>query len=289
MKINCPSCQDSKSSDYYRNDNYLLKKCAHCSLVFLTPMPTDAQLKNLYNRQYFEDQNNYVLGYKSYKTLEKSLTNEAVNRIKYMKGFTQNRKLLDLGCGLGTFIKVAKGKGYEVSGSDISNYAQALVKKQLASNFYLGPVTENILPKENFGIICAWDVFEHIPQVNVAFGNVYNSLKKDGYLFLTTPNLKSPDAVLLGRYWYGYKKIPEHLIFFSPESITYVLEKNGFKVIEIKPWGFERDFKFIAQKLSLYNPFISKLLNAISTTLKIENKSVYLPLIDMMVVAKKAK
>ena len=116
---------------------------------------------------------------------------------------------------------------------------------------------------------------------------ISKTLTPNGFLFLTTPNLKSWDAKLLSKYWYGYKKIPEHVIFFSPESIKYALENNGFEVVKIKTWGFERDVNFLVKKISLYLPILNRPLSFLVKFLKIGKKSLYLPVTDMMVVAKK--
>ena len=102
-------------------------------------------------------------------------------------------------------------------------------------------------------------------------------LKKGGLIFITTPNIESWDARLLGRYWYGFKKIPEHVNYFSPESIGKVLNNNGFSDIKILSWGFKRSLSFLLNKglgITKVPKFLKKF-------------SLFIPGIDMMVVAKK--
>lgn len=219
--------------------------------------------------------------------MEKVLAAEAVKRLRFISNFTHKKTLLDVGCGLGIFLKIAKSSEYEVAGNDISSYAKNYVSKKNKIDFYLGPIDTLTLPKNTFDIVTAWDVLEHIPQVNLAFKSIHRSLKKGGYLILTTPDINSWDAKMMRSFWYGYQKIPEHLLFFSTDSIKNVLEKNGFKVIKIRGWGFERNLQFILTKASIYIPHIDKLLLPILKILNIENKSIYLPLTDMIVVAQK--
>ena len=288
MKNNCPFCNKINRKLQISLANCSLYVCSNCQLGYLSPMPSDAEINNLYSKKYFTNSLDLARGYTGYRKMANVLSKESQRKIKYIKKYTNNKKLLDVGCGLGIFLKIAAKASYDVSGNDISSYAKEKVTRDLKSPFYQGSIISGVLPSNFFNIVTVWDVVEHIPQVNKVFSALNNTITRGGYLFLTTPNIKSWDSKLLGKYWYGYKKIPEHLIFFSPYSITQVLGKNGFKVIEIKTWGFERDLKFMGTKLSLYLPTLGRFINIILKKLKLENRSIYLPLTDMMVVAQKA-
>ncbi len=287
MKTICPFCKNPKSVVVLKSKKYTLVSCSNCSLEYLVPMPTSNQIKSLYQEDYFKSDKDLTGGYSDYHRMEEVLKKESRRRIKFIKIFTSKNKLLDIGCSLGTFLTVAKDTGFDVSGNDISAHAQRVVKSQLKIPFYLGPVLQANLPQESFDIVTAWDVFEHIPKVSETFRSISKTLKPGGFLFLTTPNIKSWDSLVMGKYWYGYKKIPEHLVFFSPQSIKKILEANGFNIITVKTWGFERDFKFLAQKASLYIPGFQNIASPILNLLHIQNRSVYLPLTDMIVTARK--
>lgn len=282
----CPLCSSTKQHKKIQiNKKNKVLTCNNCSLSFLNPIPSREKISALYRREYFQETSSS--GYSNYSSMENVLKNESLRKLNYIKKYTNKKKLMDVGSGLGTFLKVAKNAGYKVSGNDISTFAAERIKKQLKIPFYLGSLEKEIFPQSKFEIITAWDVIEHIFSVNKAIKNIKNALKSGGLLFFTTPNINSWDACLMGKHWYGYKKVPEHVLFFSPESITNALENSGFNVLEIKTWGFERDLSFISEKLSIYNGHIYKVFDFLIKFLKIENKSVYLPLTDMMIVARK--
>lgn len=289
MKTVCPFCKNLKSKVIFKNRKYTLVSCAVCFLAYLAPMPTPTQIRKIYQQDYFKNNKDLAGGYGDYQQMEKVLAKESKRKIKFIKKYTDKNKLLDIGCGLGTFLKIAKSTGFNIAGNDISSYAQRVVKNELKVPFYPGEVFKASLPKESFDIVTAWDVFEHIPQVNETFQSVAKTLRPGGFLFLTTPNIKSWDSKVLGKYWYGYKKIPEHLIFFSPESIKKLLKANGFNVIAVKTWGFERDLEFLSQKISLYIPWFKKFAGPLINLLAFGDKSIYLPVTDMIVVAQKSK
>lgn len=287
MKNICPNCQSTSSRLKLKTKKFVLMICNPCGLGFISPMPSEKDLHRYYNRAYFKSKTDEIHGYTSYTQMEKVLTIEAQRKIKYMQKFTSGKNLLDVGCGLGIFLKNANSFGYKISGNDISGYAIEHIKKTLNIPLYEGSLKDAKLPKNYFDVVCAWDVMEHIPDVGGTFSAINKTLKKNGYLFLTTPDLTSIDAQILGKFWYGFKKIPEHLIFFDKNSIKKILEKSGFVIVEIKPWGFERDLNFIADKIHFYLPPLGTLFKIITKFLKISDRSIYLPLTDMMVVATK--
>ena len=286
-KIICAFCQFQSVKIIFRKGRFELYKCRNCGLAFVNPVPNSNELKKFYSKNYFKNTSKNFKGYEDYNQLKEVLAKEATRKITFIRKYTQKKDLLDVGCGLGGFIKVAQKNGFKVSGNDISDFAIKKVSKDMKIPFYPGPISEKVLPKSRFEIITAWDVLEHIPQISDAIKAISNSLKKDGLLFLTTPDLDSWDSRVFGRFWYGYKKIPEHLIIFSSKSIRKILEDSGLEMLDIKMWGFVRDFKFVSQKLSLYSPLLGKILIFILKVFKLERKSIYLPLTDMMVIARK--
>lgn len=104
--------------------------------------------------------------------------------------------------------------------------------------------------KKNYfdGIVC-FDVLEHIVNFQQVIGFFSFWLKKGGYLFITTPKIQSFERRILGRFWYGFKKIPEHINYFSPQSMKIILEDNSFEIIKIKPFGFVRSLDFLLNQI----------------------------------------
>jgi hypothetical protein len=67
----------------------------------------------------------------------------------------------------------------------------------------------------------------------VALKEFNKILKKDGVLIIETPNVEGLGKILLGKSWGGWY-IPRHLYFFSPKSLTILLEKSGFRIEKIR-------------------------------------------------------
>jgi len=219
---------------------------------------------------------------------ERSLNNEAERKISFIKKFSKRSStLLDVGAGLGNFAVCASYNGFKVEILDRSKWAVGYVKKNFNIEGYVSTLYESKLPEAKFDIVTAWDVIEHLTNPLLGFKTLNMLLKRSGFLFLTTPNIDSIDSKILGKRWYGFKKIPEHVVYFSPSTIRLFAKRAGFEVLEIKNWGFVRNWQFMADKLKIYNARLGGLFEKQLKFIGIQNKDVYFPFIDMMVVLKK--
>src|SRR3989338_670220 len=168
-------------------------------------------------------------------------------------------------------------------GYDVSEHAIELVRHTYHIPACIPPLRMDLFPQENFDVITAFDVIEHLPNFREALHlfNVWlkkpSENKMSGKVFLTMPDIASWDTKLMGKYSYGYKKIPQHINYFSPESIAIVAREAGFEVDEIKLWGFERSLDFVFSKLKL------KGLQTLVRNIGISEITFYYPMHDMMV------
>ncbi|TGM55265.1 methyltransferase domain-containing protein [Leptospira biflexa] len=99
--------------------------------------------------------------------------------------------LLDVGCGLGFFVKavLTNKPGWTAVGYEISKQAVKFANEQNGmKTVYAGLVQDSKLPKESFDIITLWDVIEHIPKPHSLLTYLHGLLKPGGVLFLQTPN-----------------------------------------------------------------------------------------------------
>lgn len=110
----------------------------------------------------------------------------------------KDRKMLEIGCGLGGFCIHIARKGAEVIGLDIS--AVAIKKaKEIAKQYGIGKSVEFVvgdaqhLPFKDLSgeiIVCS-ETLEHIPNSELAFSELVRITQKSGYLCITVPNLLS--------------------------------------------------------------------------------------------------
>jgi 2-polyprenyl-3-methyl-5-hydroxy-6-metoxy-1,4-benzoquinol methylase len=158
-------------------------------------------------------------------------------------------RLLDMGCGLGFFVKaMGAHPAWETHGREISPAAVRYAREKLGlGNVSGGRLEDAALPDGSFDLITMWDVIDHIPRPDPALRRCHELLKDGGRLFLRTPNV----AVQLPRAWFNrlvrgmrpgvtYLQARDHAHHYSTASISRLLERNGFTAIEflhLRPVG----------------------------------------------------
>lgn len=143
-------------------------------------------------------------------------------------------KALDVGCGVGTLAFYLASKGFDVTGVDVSSRAVEIAKgnilsKELHVDFQLGDVSK-LKTKEKYDLVICTEVVEHIEDDLAFVKSIYKQIAPKGYLFLSTPSVNAP-LYRLGML----KKFDDevgHLRRYTEESITELVSKSGFEVIE---------------------------------------------------------
>jgi len=107
-----------------------------------------------------------------------------------ISGVNSQYEILDIGCGDGAFIKKLINDGQTVSGLECySLEVDHLMAEGL--NVYSGELGEKIDISKNFNIVTLWDVIEHIDNVEIAMSQLSSLVKKDGKIFILTPDSES--------------------------------------------------------------------------------------------------
>jgi SAM-dependent methyltransferase len=146
------------------------------------------------------------------------------------------RRVLDIGCGSGTFL-ASFPSSVERFGVELSSAAGDLAK---ARGIQLLPYEALSLPpyRHSFDLITAIDVVEHTKALSQLLEHFTNALKAGGKLILLTGDGDSRTARTLGRYWY-YRHYAEHITFFSARSVRRWLEPT-FCDIQVYPTSHHR-------------------------------------------------
>jgi len=87
--------------------------------------------------------------------------------------------------------------------------------------------------KMKFDTILCEEGIEHLDDLKGFLKNMHDHLKDNGLFLLTTPNIIGLH-VFLGVLLHGQpRKNPYHTHYHTRDSITYLLESNGFEILNI--------------------------------------------------------
>ncbi|MBI2009910.1 MAG: class I SAM-dependent methyltransferase, partial [Candidatus Chisholmbacteria bacterium] len=238
---------------------------------FLKNPPQIEELKKIYQ----DDYHDYIS--------DADAQADAQKKFRLVKPFfSKTSRLLDYGCGLGHFLGLARKVSKLVYGYDISTSAAVKATKRFNVKVKSGEPNRQLFSKNTFDTVTCFDVIEHIPHFEETMKWFYFWLKPGGRLFITTPSLDSWDARLLKDRWYGFTRIPQHVIYFTKPSLRRALTEAGFRVENIQQWGFVRSVGYLTGQ-AWPNSGLKRLIDG-SFLGGIE---LYLPMTDVLVRARK--
>lgn len=139
-------------------------------------------------------------------------------------------RLLDIGCSLGYFVEAANARGWLASGLEISPFA-ARKAHELGLDVRTGVLQNGFYPKSSFDCVTMWDVLEHVPDPTEHMRKVNQVLADDGLVVIGTPNLEHLRFKIKRERW-RHLKPSEHVFYFKKLSITRLLNKTGFGIIQ---------------------------------------------------------
>jgi SAM-dependent methyltransferase len=209
--------------------------CKTCGLMFLNPRPSDAVLRSFYDDTYKEDVNYLEVSNHNIFLLRKIL--------KLIESHKKTGKLLDIGCGTGTFLDLAKSR-WEPHGIDVSPSSVEKAKGKYGLNIVCGELGEGFFPAKYFDVVVCLNTLEHIGGPVDFVREVRKILKDDGLFLVKVPDIDfyvsypvSRLINILKKYYFGvigkkpifwgYRR--EHLYYYNRRTLALLLKSCGFK------------------------------------------------------------
>lgn len=222
-----------------KKDSFEIIDCADCSFVHLNPIPRENELKEFYEKQYYKEKRDKLKIPK--KVVKEKLWYEKVVWKDRLDVFDENvrkypKRLLDVGCGYGHFLKFMKENAWKVTGVEPSpvacKYAKSLNLEVF--NMTIKEFKSQFKKQHFFDAINLDSVLEHLPNPKEVLEISKDLLKNNGVIHVTVPNdfnlfqLQANKVVSKPSWWIA---IPDHINYFNFETLEKLLEKGGFEII----------------------------------------------------------
>ena len=144
----------------------------------------------------------------------------------------EKRKVLDIGCGSGSFLKVAMQLGWEVQGIDPDSKAASAASQVSGLCVEQGGLPKTRFQDSTFDVVTLSHVIEHTHDPVASLREAYRLLKPGGRIWVATPNLKSGSCRYFHMNWIGLHP-PAHLVLFNHKSLRDVLGLAGFHNVRV--------------------------------------------------------
>jgi len=144
--------------------------------------------------------------------------------IKQALLYSKNKIILDAGCGSGLTEKFLSPLAKRIDAYDISKEAINFAKKNFYNKntyFKIKDFNKNTFKKKFYDLVVSIEVIEHLKRYDFYIKNIYNSLKTNGIIVLSTPNKNLTTF-----------KNPYHVKEFSYQEIISLLKKNNLQLIK---------------------------------------------------------
>ena len=141
-------------------------------------------------------------------------------RLALIRGYAplEGKRILDVGCGLGMYVKKMRAFSEEVYGVDVDSEKVAEASQTLP-NIHLAPAEQLPFPDGFFDVVLLHEVIEHVEDDGQAIREAYRVAKRGGRIVIFAPNrlypLETHGVFWRGKYHFG--NIP--LVNYLPDFL----------------------------------------------------------------------
>jgi SAM-dependent methyltransferase len=175
--------------------------------------------------------------------------------------------LLDIGCGAGNYIPIARACGFTYVGLDASEPMVAGCRQLIGdapdARVLVASAVALPVPKVSFDAVLALGVLEYIApsQRALAFDEIANAVKPGGIVIGSFANYYSPYRTWFR--WRGMAKTPESLRFseFKLAEVRTLLEARGLEIMHTIPLGINPFPPPVVERLPRMSAFVAHALS----------------------------
>lgn len=219
--IACPVCGGDDFEALFLKAGEPFVRCRGCTLALINPRPNFAAIRAHYDAD-------YSAGYtrKAAKKLRRS--RRRVQRLA--REYQLRGRWLDVGCSAGFVVKAAEEAGFEAYGVDIEMGGIDYGRQHLGlGRLSCGLLEDQRYPSAHFAAITAYDVIEHVPDLNGFVAELKRLLAPHGVLDLGTPDIGHWRVPRKLETW-GEFKPSEHLYYFDRSTLARLLARHSLRI-----------------------------------------------------------
>lgn len=232
LELPCTICRSDRPADYeqlYALDGYEVIRCRACDLAYVNRRFSErAKLEGAY------------WGEQVYRAEAQTFATLFKRQMARIESHVRIGRLLDVGCGFGYLLEVARGRGWDVAGVDINGAAiRALADKDIPA--FHGRFPDSQFAPASFDVVTMLNLIEHLLDPAEAVQEAARVLRPGGLLVIETPSedgfmRRAADLIYRvsgGRITYPVAaafQVAGHHFGFSSRSLTRLLERSGFAV-----------------------------------------------------------
>jgi Methyltransferase domain len=160
------------------------------------------------------------------------------------------RRVLDVGAAGGSFLAVARERGYEPLGCEPSEWMCRFAREHYGLELHPGTIFDTPVRPGSVDLLTLWDVIEHTPDPKAVLQKAHQLLAPGGVLAMSYPDYGSLVARAMGRRWVFVLTV--HLYYFDPRTMTEMLRRTGFSPLRFRPHLQTLELGYVAGRAAPY-------------------------------------
>jgi SAM-dependent methyltransferase len=241
----CPLCGADNAAgkpSVYSQDEWIIKKCAGCGLVYLENPPAYEELEEIYAWEKTSSQRSEE------RKKKESALRQYVRKIeRYKARLIRRDKLIDLaekyfpagpvidvGCGGGAVMSRLDKKhtpyGIEVS-KQLSGNAQEIAAAR-GGHVFCGNALEGLdsFDKDYFVAAIMSAYLEHEAAPREVLQKIKRVLRPGAPLVIKVPNYGCLNRIATQKKWCGFR-YPDHVNYWTPRTLKKIIADTGFDIV----------------------------------------------------------
>lgn len=213
---------------------FMVVKCQECGLCFTNPRPRASAIDGFYGRDYPPHLPSVEPPHRPrWWQVFRVLGKPSGDRLRKMLPWHGDGRLLDFGCGGGSFLLRMREQGWLVTGVDTSESTALSLRGQFGLHVLTGSLPHPDLDDASYDVVTMWQSLEHTHEPLEILRSAFRVLVPGGKLIVAVPNIDSLAFRWFGSAWNGLD-LPRHLVHFSPATLKSMLQRAGFRVGRVR-------------------------------------------------------
>lgn len=214
--------------------SYEIRRCSHCHFEQTWPVPSLADLKELYEAQYNFGGETGTFYTRLREWFLMSFLYRLWSRVDGDISFHLRKgsgRLLDIGCNEGRGLRIYAKNGFQAEGLELNELAAMQARNE---GFRVDTcLLEDFKPVVPYDVAVLSNVLEHSLDPRQMLRDVHRILNNTGKVWISCPSGRSWLRNIFGGSWINWH-VPFHIFHFSPKTLLELLRDTGFTSIEVR-------------------------------------------------------
>jgi len=234
----CPVCSNPLElhlhgvSDTVTGLQFDVLKCSACGMGVTDPAPR--QLQPHY-ADYYGGRHGWTVRF---------CDRRRIALVTEMAGPGNGRRLLDIGCGEGTFLQAARKRGWKAIGTELDTAPARRRGLEVFNSL------DECADRGPFDCITLWHSLEHMPDPGSVMAKIRGLVADNGVVLIAVPDFAGLQSKTFGASWL-HLDVPRHLYHFTAASLDGMLHRTGF--VPVAHWHQEFEYDLIGWWQSALN------------------------------------